>query len=459
MSNANLRGALQLCALAGATAASARLEQNREQRVLLVDGRFEVCDEERVVTQVQVTVNGANGSASGTDGQGLAMDALAQTAIEVARANAALNSTLGEDPVLPLADRVKGDWKSEQGEDPFLVGLDPKLELLRGIERTLRSQPDVCASRVELRTQQRSETHQTQSRVDVEQTWRRVAVSMSATACAGEVRATRRSPGFAWLGGWEQTQTVPLHAEAQRIATEASQLLTADPSPQGTFPVVLAPHTLAVVLHETFGHIFETGEGDLPDAGRRVASGRINIVSDPTDGRRVGSYGFDAAGFGTERRLLVQEGMMVTPLTGEDGSGAWRSSSPSQPPALRMSNVDIPVGDSSLGQLLAQAEGGLLLDGASRWWLDGQRRNFWVEAEIGWWIEGGGPVRAVNRPAFGGDTYEFWRSCHDLGLESWEIPFNYCSKRAGTGLLRPVPISHSVPHGLFVDVKVGPRAE
>ena len=124
-------------------------------------------------------------------------------------------------------------------------------------------------------------------------------------------------------------------------------------------------------------------------------------------------------------------------------------------PMVRMTNVGLLPGDSSLDEIIAATEDGILMETNRSWSIDDKRLNFQFGCEIGWEIKDGVCGRMVRNPTYTGIGPQFWASLDMLGNESeqrWGLP--HCGKG------QPLQVGHTghpaVP-GRFKHVRVGVR--
>jgi TldD protein len=135
-------------------------------------------------------------------------------------------------------------------------------------------------------------------------------------------------------------------------------------------------------------------------------------------------------------------------------SGAMRGESWNRIPLIRMTNVNLEPGDSSLEQMIATTQHGVYLETNRSWSIDDRRLNFQFGTQNGWEIRDGRRVRLVKNALYSGRTPEFWRSCDAVaGPSEWAM---WGVVNCGKG--QPEQLMH-VGHGAapcrFRDVAVG----
>jgi TldD protein len=127
------------------------------------------------------------------------------------------------------------------------------------------------------------------------------------------------------------------------------------------------------------------------------------------------------------RTALVSRGMFVGYLSSREtaqrlglgrSAGCMRAESYARPPIIRMINVSLepdPKGPSSLDELIADTDDGVLMTTNRSWSIDDQRLNFQFSCEAGWEIKRGKKTRLVKRPTYTGLTPRFWSGCDAIG--------------------------------------------
>ncbi|HEY4590140.1 MAG TPA: metallopeptidase TldD-related protein, partial [Thermoanaerobaculia bacterium] len=148
-------------------------------------------------------------------------------------------------------------------------------------------------------------------------------------------------------------------------------------------PVVLAPHTVAVLLHEAVAHALEAdtlAQGGNPEAavGVAMAAPCLDVLDDPASAPEGARRTTDDEGAAAVRRWLLRGGVVEQPLADALWArtspvflpGAGRRGTRHLPPGPRSSHLEILPGEASEADLLAGAAEGLFLPEASRGALD-----------------------------------------------------------------------------------------
>jgi TldD protein len=222
-------------------------------------------------------------------------------------------------------------------------------------------------------------------------------------------------------------------------------LLSAPACPPGKRDLILMSDQLALQIHESCGHPTELDRAlghELNFAGYsfltpeklgrlRYGSPIVNITADSLTPGGVGTFGYDDEGVPAQRWDLVREGMFVGYLDSRETAaalgqaashGCMRASGWNRVPIVRMVNVSLQPGDSSLDEMIADTEDGVLMETNRSWSIDHLRLNFQFGTEIGWEIRGGRRGRMLKNCTYQGRTPEFWGSCDRIAGEAeWRL--------------------------------------
>jgi len=399
-------------------------------------------------------------------------------AAEIAKASARVAG-----PPLELADvsPVEAEWASGWKEHPADVSLAEKGDLLIGVTSTMHAVPGVSVAEAHLSAWDTQKWFVSSQGSRIFQRLVEAGTSMSATA-VGERETQRRSyggiGGLYGTRGFELVREADLPANAQRVGEEAVALLTAPQCPSGTMDLILGSEQLALQIHESVGHAIEldrilgweaafagTSFLDLTQLGSlRYGSELMNITADATLPGSLGSFGFDDEGTPAQRVDIVKEGRWVGVLSGRDSAavsglppgGMVRAEGWGRLPMVRMTNVGILPGPSSLEEIIAATDDGIYMDTNRSWSIDDKRLNFQFGCEVGYEVKNGTRGRLLRNPTYTGITPEFWGALDMLGgPDEWVF---WGTPNCGKG--QPMQYGHTghpaVP-GRFRNVRVGVR--
>ena len=196
-------------------------------------------------------------------------------------------------------------------------------------------------------------------------------VAQVVAARNGEIATGFEAPGHS--GGFELLEAHPPADIGQAAATKALRMLDAKPSPAGEFPVVLAPGTGGVLIHEACGHGLEA-DTLVKDAsvyakrnGDRFGPEFVSIVDDGSDVGAWGSLGVDDEGTPAQRTVLFDRGVLVGHLSdrrsakkiGADPTGNGRRQSYAHLPIVRMTNTYLLPGNDDPEDIVSSVERGV----------------------------------------------------------------------------------------------------
>ena len=278
--------------------------------------------------------------------------------------------------------------------------------------------------------------------------------------------------------GWELVRELDLVGNAPRVAEEAQALLRAPQCPAATTTVILGSEQMALQIHESIGHAIEldrilgweaafAGTSWLDPAqlgSLRYGSDLMNVTADATLPGALGTFGYDDEGVPAQAVDIVRDGIWVGVLSGRDSAplvglasgGMVRADGPARLPMVRMTNVGLLPGDSSLEAMIAATDDGIYMDTNRSWSIDDKRLNFQFGCEIAWEIKDGRLGRMLRNPTYTGIGPQFWASMDMVGgPDEWVF---WGTANCGKG--QPVQTGHtghpSVP-ARFTNVRVGVR--
>jgi TldD protein len=289
-------------------------------------------------------------------------------------------------------------------------------------------------------------------------------------------RSFPQSFGQYETGGYEVVRRWDFAGNAERIAEEAAALLRAESCPEGEKTVILEGSQLALQIHESVGHAIEldrilgweaafagTSHLELPRLGsHRYGSEVMQITADATLPGALGTFAYDDEGTPAQRVDIVRDGVWVGVLSGRDSAalaglrpgGMVRADGFNRLPMVRMTNVGLLPGDSSLEEMISATDDGIYMATNRSWSIDDRRLNFQFGCEIGWEIKDGRLGRMLKNPTYTGITPQFWAKLDMLaGEPEW---VHWGTPNCGKG--QPIQVAHtghSASPGRFRSVRVG----
>jgi len=161
---------------------------------------------------------------------------------------------------------------------------------------------------------------------------------------------------------------------------------------------------------------------------------------------------------------IVKDGTWVGVLSGRDSSaiaglppgGMVRGDGYNRLPMVRMTNVGLLPGDSSLEEIIADTKDGIYMSTNRSWSIDDKRLNFQFGTEVGWEVKDGKLGKMVRNPTYTGITPQFWGTMDRLaGGDEW---VHWGTPNCGKG--EPIQVGHtghSAAPARFSKVRVGVR--
>jgi len=463
---------------AGASYADARAILMRQQRIHTRNGAADaLTDSTEQGIGIRVIAGGAWGFAATAALTPAEVQATADLAVHIARASA----TLAAEPVaLAPQTPARAEWASPHRTDPFAVPLADKLGLLLDADRLMREVAGVRVAIGELTLVREEKWFASSEGAEIHQT-RTQSGGMIQAMAEGSGEVQRRSYPSSLEGqngnlGWELIERLDLAGSARRTAEEAVALLTADPCPPKTTTLILEGSQLALQVHESCGHpteldrVFGTersfaGTSFLTPDKRgelRYGSPIVNLCADATVPGALGTFGYDDEGVPAQRVDLVKEGVFVGYLSSREtaarlglaSGGAMRASGWNHVPIIRMTNVNLAPGRSSLEQMIRETDDGIYAATTKSWSIDDLRLNFQFAAEIAWEIKNGQLGRMLRNTTYQGVTPEFWGSCDAIaGPDEWQ-PWGVVNCGKGEPM-QVMWVGHGVAPARFRNVRVG----
>jgi TldD protein len=424
----------------GATYADIRV--NRYRRESIATRERQVQNVSRSTSRgygLRVLVNGAWGFAASNRLDPASARAVADQAVAIARANAALAS---RKVVLAQADAAVTTWTSAFTRDPFEVPLDAKIAFLMKLNEAALAVPGVSFVNSQVLFVDEQKYFASSEGARITQRLVRTYPQFSATAAdraSGDFQ-TRAVVDRAQLVGYEYLENYPWLADAEKAGHEVVEKLKSKPVAAGKYDLVVDPSQLFLAIHESVGHSTEldrslgweanmAGTSFLKpsDAGKlRFGAPIVNLVGDRTQPGGLATTGFDDEGVKADRWHIVRDGTFVdwqttrelAPLVGQSQShGCLHSDNWSSVPFPRMPNVSLQPAatEVTLDDLFGGIKRGLFIEGRGSSSIDQQRYNFQFGGAVIREIVNGKLGAMVRDAAYQSRTPDFWASCDGLG--------------------------------------------
>ena len=460
---------------------------HRTHELVLVEhnGPGEVTYDDSLGLGLRVLVDGQWGFAAThrLDRRGLS-DAVSE-AVGQARA-------LGAGPKIHLGDPVTAhaQWRSPMVEDPFKVSLSTKLDLLASsVKEAETAGPKVRQVEASMDFFRDDKVFANTEGAMIEQTLTESGAGLVVFARDDNdiqrrsypqsiPRTIRGQRGDFAGAGYEHIGTLNLVEESARVGDDAVALLTAAQCPDEVTTLIVTGEQLAMLLHECAGHPMEADRAlgsEASLAGGTYASPErrgsfrfgapiISVAADSTIPGALGSFGYDDEGVAAQRVELIRDGIFTGYMSGresatalgERSTGSARADGWQRLPLVRMSNLCLQPGDSSLAEMISGTKRGVLVDMSKAFSIDDQRMSFRFGTEAGWEIRDGKLGRLLKNCSYTGVTPQFWAGCEALGgPDEYRV---HGIPSCGKG--EPLQVAH-IGHGTvparFNGVQVGTR--
>ncbi len=472
--------AVEAARAAGADYADGRIVADETESITVRNQQMEGIDRsESIGIGIRVLVNGYWGFAATARLEAPEIDRTAKLAVEIARAA----SRLPMEPVrLAPAEPQTGTWHSPMQDDPFNVSLEEKVALLMEATRRMQGVRGLSFAEGGIDLARRRTWLATNEGTAIEQTAVHSGAGIEGVAL-GQGEMQRRSfpnsfRGHVAAAGWEHIQKLGLIEEAERTATEAVELLSAEECPSEVTTLVLDSGQVELQIHESIGHPVEldrvlgmeeayAGSSFVKPSDRgslRYASDVVSITADATLPGGLGSFGWDDEGVPAGRTPIIADGIFqdfissreTASVLGLQSSGAMRADGWQNLPLIRMTNISIEPREGTLADIVGDTDDGVFMATNASWSIDDKRVNFQFGCEIAWRIRGGRLVEPYRNPNYTGITTEFWRGCDAVGgREDWTL---WGTPNCGKGQPGQVArVGHGAAPARFRNVQIGVR--
>ena len=400
-------------------------------------------------------------------------------AVAIARANAALQKKPVELAPVPA---YQDKWATPFKKNPFDVPIQDKLALLSAVHEKARATKGVMGVQSSMVFRSEDKYFASSDGSNIQQLILQVAPTFGATAVDFMTRKnkTRTFQIAPKTAGYEHIESCGLLENAERVGAEAVEHLSAPSVTPGTKDIILMPSHLALVIHESIGHSTELDRAlgyEANFAGTsfvappekvlgklEIGSKLMNIVGDRTLPEAMATVGYDDDGVKATSFDIIKDGVFVgyqtirdqAHLVGEKASrGCCNADSFDSVPFQRIPNVWLKPGadGTSLDDLIAQVQDGILIDGRGSWSIDHQRYNFQFGGDAFWEIKNGKKGAMIADVAYQSKTTDFWHALAGTADKRyWE---NFGLTNDGKGQPQQVnAMSHGCSPSLFRGINV-----
>ncbi len=357
---------------------------------------------------LRVLIGGRQACVSASDVSDATIAALAERAVAMAR----------EAPADPFAGLADGDQIARAWDLGALELADPAPE-------PTAPQLEATARTVEAAAMERAGITQVEASASYSQRAMHLAASNGFSGGYGRTSHSLSAVAFTGTGtGMERdwaaegrifASDMPGAEAIGQLASErALQRAGAVRPKTGTYPVLfderVASSLIGHLLSATNGAAIARGASWLRDAlGQQVLPAHLSVVEDPHRVRIGASRPFDGEGLPTQRRLIVEDGVLLgwtlDLATGRKlgmASTANAARSASSPPSPSTSNIDLTPGTASRDDLIAQMGTGLLVTSMIGSTISATTGDY-SRGAAGFWVENGVIQYPVNECTIAGN--------------------------------------------------------
>ena len=432
--------ALKLAKKGGASYADIRINRYRFESVYAREQRVQNFSRDQSFGfGVRVLRKGAWGFSSSYMVTPESVRRVTEQALDIARANSAYQRK----PIrLCASPKVVAHWRSAFTQDPFEVPPDRKVEFLLKLNEAALRAKGASFVNSGLLFQNEQKFYASTDGSFIDQYIIRTLPFFSVTAVnrsAGDFQSRSGLAGPKTIG-YEYLEEHPWLKEAEQAGSEAAAKLQAKPVAPGKYDLIIHPSNLWLTIHESVGHSTELDRALLweadyagtsfltPDKTGKLQFGSplCNFYADRTQPHGLATVGYDDEGVPAQRWALIRQGLFVdwqttrdlAPLIGEKQShGCLHADSWGSVPFPRMPNVSLEPAaqETSLEDLAAGVEKGILIYGNGSWSIDQQRYNFQFGGQTFWEIKNGKVGDMLRDVAYQSRTTDFWHACDGLG--------------------------------------------
>ncbi len=384
---------VRTCLKKGADAAEVYLETGRNLSIEVRNGEIETIQEASGFgAGFRVFVKGRMAFSSSNDLGGKALDDAVARAVDFARISTAdPANVLPEDKTMTA---VEGLY------DPAIAGtpMDAKIELAKKVEKLALKDPRVTTSAGSGYGEGEGEIVLANSHGLIKSA-RSSSCSLGVSVVAE--KGEQRSSGGEYCGRRFYADLKPAEEIAAVAARKAVEML--DPRPVKTqksaviFDAEVAYAVLGGVLGAVNGEVVLQGASFLGKRlGQKIAADLVTLIDDGTRPKGPASEPFDGEGVPTEKRLIVDKGVLagfmyntiVAKRAGARSTGNASRSGFTGLPGIGPHNFYMTAGTAKREDLIKATPRGLLLTEVTGYGINPVNGNFSGGAE-GFWIEDG----------------------------------------------------------------------
>ncbi len=387
-----------------------------------IKGGMEEIDEVSIVKKtggnVRVLSGGGFGSFAFTDPKDITM------AFQEAKTASDLNP--GKEELKRISANVAHITVSPS-QDPRDLSISRKKELLEKYRGLILSHPEIGDLESHYYEQFTDTLILNNHGAEVQQEELICGMTFRITAKRGNLtQLTRLSFG----GNEDYSELLNKEEEVLEKVQQTIDLLEAKPVKGGNYDVILDSDVGGLFIHEAFGHLSEADNligndtlANTMELGTPFAMDNFNVLDDPTRLGHPGSYVYDHEGTKARPVSLIKDGRLSGRLHSlesasvmdEEPTGHARAKNFGFAPIVRMGNIYIDKGKSTLEEMIASIDDGLYLFGSAGGQTSGETFTFAVQG--GYRIEQGEITHMVRDLALTGHLFTTLKNIEMVGNE------------------------------------------
>jgi TldD protein len=433
--------AVKLAQKHGCTYCDARAEVIERQALVIEDGQLEnlVTKHEKGVG-IRVLCDGAWGFYSTSDLTKL--EEGITCAIRSAKHYAAYKKEKIKLAEIPVSQK-KINYKAKKQVD-----VDDLVKIAFDCDKIIRSVDKISKSTVAASNVTTTKHFVSSDGAKIQQDFADLVVDLVATArSSGITQSINTTEGG--RGGLEKiTDETDIYLVAKEIAKKTSELVEAKTAKEEKATVVMNPDFVALLTHEILGHPSEAdrvlgkemawagGAWWAGMLGKQIGSENLNVIDDPTIEGSLGWFEYDDEGTKSQRKHLVQEGMLVNhmhsretaSIFGLKPNASMRATSYAFMPLIRMACTCIEKGDWDPCEMIKDVKHGYLVSNMKVPSIDMKRYNWSISCQYANRIENGEIKDLLRDVIVVGTAPEFFRSIDACGKDFTVRPITNCGK-------------------------------
>ncbi|HHV36479.1 MAG TPA: TldD/PmbA family protein [Candidatus Cloacimonetes bacterium] len=395
---------------------------------------------------------------------------------------ACLSAKVNKDKKLRLAPERSyiASFKTPLKIDPFDIPLSQKVEMMMDVNSMMMAFEGIAQTSFHMIMHKDEKLFASTLGTRLEISHQFIDPVITATAIYDGDSQSRTFDEGGRAVGWEWIESMDLTEKAKQIAEEALMKVKADTlGPEERRTLILDPNHLGLTMHESVGHPTELDrvlgwEADFagisfatPEKLKNYQYGSeiVNFMGDNTLEGGLATMGFDDDGVPGQKWHIIKDGILneygstrdTAMEIGLDYSrGCNRATYYYDQPINRIPNLYLMPGKEklSLGQLIADTDDGVYIQGRGSFSIDQHRVNFQFGGDFFWEIKNGKLHRPLKKVLYKSCNPEFWNSCDAICDERFWRPFGVvnCGKGQPSQTAR---MTHGASPARFRNIRVG----